>query len=185
MTEEIKRRIKIFENVLNKVPEIVYAGDPVLRQQAKEVSFDEGVRIAKQMEGVLLRTREITGFGRGLAAPQVGINKAVFVTCVNDETGVFINPKIVEKSDSTNFYKELCLSAGIVAADVERAEWIVMEWTDVEGVKHSEKFDSFLSRLYQHEEAHLRGRLNLDDACDGSIEFLTFDPLEEKLRQSR
>jgi len=73
----------------------------------------------------------------------------------------------------------------VVAADVERAEWVVVEWTDEKGEKHSEKFDGFLARLYQHEEAHLRGRLNLDDARDGGIEFLTFNPLEEKLRNSR
>lgn len=185
MIEEIKKRIKIFEEVLEKVPEITYAGNPTLRQQAGEVSVEEGLNIAKRMEDVLLRCRAITGYGRGLAAPQIGENKTVFITYVNDVAEVFINPKIIEKSDTTNFYKELCLSVGIIAADVERAEWIIMEWTDAEGNKYSEKFDGFLARLYQHEEAHLCGRLNLDDAADGGIEFLTFDPLQEQIRTKR
>jgi len=72
-----------------------------------------------------------------------------------------------------------------MAADVERPEWIVMEWTDEEGKRHREKFDGFLARLYQHEEAHLRGKLNLDEADEGGIEFACFDPLKEKLRKSR
>lgn len=184
MTEEIKKRVKVFEEVLTKVPEIVYAGNPILRQQAKEVSVEHGIEIAKRMEDILLRTRDITGFGRGLAAPQIGENKSIFITYVNDTVEIFINPKITEKSEAVNFYKELCLSAGVITADVERAEWIIMEWTDVEGTKHSEKFDGFLARLYQHEEAHLRGRLSLDDALDGGIEFLVFNPLEEKLRNT-
>ena len=77
------------------------------------------------------------------------------------------------------------MSAGIVATDVERPEWIVMEWTDKDGVRRSEKFDGFNARLYQHEEAHLRGRLNLDDAAPGGIQFVTFDPLKEQLRDIR
>lgn len=185
MTEEIKKRLKVFEEVLEKVPEITYAGNSVLRQQTTEVSLAEGLEIAKRMEDVLLRYRAITGAGRGLAAPQIGENKAVFVTYADGKTEVFINPKITENSPTTNFYKELCMSAAVVAADVERAEWIVMEWTDAEGNQRSEKFDGFLARLYQHEEAHLRGRLNLDDAADGGIEFLTSNPLEEKLRDTR
>jgi len=60
-----------------------------------------------------------------------------------------------------------------------------MEWIDNNGIKRSEKFDGFRSRLLQHEEAHLRGRLNLDDAVFGGIEFITFDPLKEQLRDTR
>lgn len=141
--------------------------------------------IAKKLENVLLKYREITGWGRGLAAPQIGENKSVFITYLDNQVAVFINPKIVEKSYSTNFYKELCMSTGVVAADVERPEWVIMEWVDENGVQKSEKFDGFKARLYQHEEAHLRGRLNLDDAVSGSIEFVTFDPLKEQLRDTR
>ena len=72
-----------------------------------------------------------------------------------------------------------------MAADVERPEWITMEWTDNDGEKHKEKFEGFLARLYQHEEAHLRGIVNLDEAAPQGIEFATFDPLREQLRKTR
>ena len=185
MSQDIKQKVKIFETILDKVPEIRYAGDLVLRQTTSPATLEEGLEIGKRMESVLLKYREITGLGRGLAAPQIGKSKSVFITYLDNQFEVFINPKILEKSNKTNFYKELCMSAGIIATDVERPDWIVMEWMDKKGTTKSEKFDGFKARLYQHEEAHLRGRLNLDDAVSGGIEFVTFDPLKEKLRDTK
>lgn len=185
MTEQLVNKVRAFEPILRKFPEVRYAGDPVLRQAAEEVSVDEGVSIGRQLGEVLVRYRKEVGYGRGFAAPQIGIGKAVFVTFVDDELQIFINPKITEKSKETNFYRELCLSSGIMSVDTERPEWIVMEWTDDKDKRHSEKFDGFLARLCQHEEAHLQGKLNLDEAAEGGIEFALFDPLKEQLRKSR
>lgn len=185
MKEALLERVKGFERTLEKFPEVRYAGDPVLRQIAEEVSVQEGAELGKFLGEVLLRYREVVGYGRGFAAPQIGENKAVFVTFVENQLQTFINPKITERSEGTNFYRELCLSSGIMSADVERSAWIVMEWIDVGGQSHKERFDGFLARLYQHEEAHLRGKLNLDEAVDGGIEFMLFDPLKEQLRDKR
>lgn len=185
MSKEVKNLITSFGVVLENFPEVRYVGDPVLRQSCEEVRVEEGVELGKRLGEVLMRYREAVGYGRGFTAPQIGENKAVFVTFVDDKIQTFINPKIVEKSEETNFYKELCLSSGIMSSDVERSEWIVMEWIDENGEQKKEKFDGFLSRLYQHEEAHLRGVLNLDEACDGGIEFATFDPLKEQIRKTK
>ena len=185
MIEAIKERIRKFEQILDKFPEVRYAGDPVLRQVSEEVSPEDGILIGKKLGEILMRYREEVGYGRGFAAPQIGENKAVFVTFVDGKLVIFINPKIIQRSTETNFYKELCLSSGIMAADTERSEWIVMQWIDVDGKHHEERFDGFLARLYQHEEAHLRGKLNLDEAVDGGIEIHLFDPLKEQLRKTR
>ncbi len=178
-------KIQTFKTALEQIPEICYAGDFILRESVSAVSLEDGLEIAKKLEIVLLRYREITGWGRGLAAPQIGEGKAVFITYIDDKVDIFLNPKIIEKSDKTNFYKEVCMSVGVLAADVERPDWIVMDWTDETGNKHSEKFDGFKARMYQHEEAHLQGRLNLDDAIAGGIQFVDFDPLKEQLRYNR
>jgi len=185
MREVIKERLVTFNRVLDEIPEVRYVGDPILRQQAEQVEVSEGKTIGNQLGKVLAHYREIAGIGRGLAAPQIGLNKSVFVTFVDDKLQTFINPEIVKKSPETNFYKELCLSSGIMAADVERPEWVIMKWTDVKGIVHEEKIEGFLARLYQHEEAHLRGIVNLDQAVPQGIEFTTFDPLKEQLRKKR
>lgn len=182
MIKEIEGLVTKFGGILKDFPEVRYAGDPVLREVAQNVTIEEGVTIGLRLGEILMRYRKVVGYGRGFAAPQIGENKAVFVTFVNDKLQIFINPKIVEKSETTNFYRELCLSSGIMSADVERSEWIVMEWIDENNKKHKERFDGFLSRIYQHEEAHLRGIINLDEATRGGIEFATFDPLKEQLR---
>lgn len=185
MSKELNDLVARFGNVLKDFPEVRYAGDPVLRQPAQEVSIEEGVNLGKKLGEILIRYRKAVGYGRGFAAPQIGENKSVFVTFVDDKLQIFINPKITAKSVDTNYYREFCLSSGIMAVDTERPESIIMEWRDEKGEGHSEKFGGFLARLYQHEGAHLRGILNLDEACSGGIEFATFDPLQEKLRQSR
>lgn len=183
MKKTLKEMISIFIKVLDKIPEIRYAGDPVLRKQAKIVNISEGKTIGNRLGKILLQYRKITGIGRGLAAPQIGLNKLVFVTFIDNKLQTFINPKIIKKSIVTNFCRELCLSSGIMAADVERSEKITMEWIDEKGKKQSKEFDGFLARLYQHEEAHLRGKLNLDEAAEKGIEFALFDPLKETLRE--
>lgn len=185
MAREIIDLLSSFQNTLQQFPEVRYAGDPILRTPTEEVSIEEGIELGKKLGDTLIRYRKTVGYGRGFAAPQIGENKSVFVTFVDDELQTFINPKIIDRSPQTNHYKELCLSSGIMSADVERSEWIVMEWFDDNGEKHTEKFDSFLARLYQHEEAHLRGIINLDEASHGGIEFALFDPLQEKLRTTR
>ena len=174
--------MKEFSRVLDMFPEVRYVGDPVLRCIVQEVSLESGLVVGQRLGEVLLRYRNEVGYGRGFAAPQIGESKAVFVTFVDDELQTFINPRIIETSSETTYYRELCLSSGIMSADVKRPEWIVLEWVSSQGIQQRERFDGFLARLYQHEEAHLRGKLNLDEAIEGGIEFALFDPLKEELR---
>ncbi len=185
MQEMLGRRIDAWVEVLKRLPEVRYAGDPVLRQVANEVGVEEGRALGEKLGRVLIEYRQIAGYGRGFAAPQIGVGEAVFATYIDNQVQIFINPKIVERATETNFYRELCLSSGIMAADTERPEWVVMEWTSPDGQSHKERFDGFLARLYQHEEAHLRGKLNLDEAAPGGIELALFDPLKEQLRKIR
>jgi peptide deformylase len=170
------------KEVLSACPELTFVGDPILRSKCTEVTLEEGLEIAKQLEKVLLKHREITGYGRGFAAPQIGLSKRVFVTFVNDKFTVYVNPIITESSETTNFYRELCLSSGCLWADVERPIWVVIKYLNEAGKETEEKAEGFLARLLQHEYDHLQGIVNLDKAVEGSIEFVTKDPLKETLR---
>ena len=183
---DIKDRIKelndTFKKILEEIPELVFIGDKVLRQKTVEVSFDEGIQISNRLKIALAKYREITGIGRGLAAPQIGENKSVFVAFVDDQFKTYINPKIVKKSEENNLFRESCLSCGYLSVDVKRPRSITIEYTSEAGTTETEEVDGILARLLQHEYDHLEGILNIDKAEPSSIEFMINDPAKEQLR---
>lgn len=181
-TKTIKTEVNQFSRILDTFPEIRYLGDPVLRAKTSEVSLKEGTEIGKKLGDTLINYRKLVGYGRGLAAPQIGLSRSVFVTYVNDEVQTYINPRIIKFSDEKNLYRELCLSCVMMWADVKRYASIVMQWTDSKGQLQEQEATGTLARLWQHEEAHLRGIPNLDRAEPGTMEFALSDPLQEKLR---
>ena len=182
MNQEIFRKTKQFEILLLKFPEFRYIGDPILRISTRPVEISEGIVIGKELGDVLIRYRKLVGYGRGLAAPQMGLSKSVFVMYVNDRIQMFINPEIIDRSAGKNYYRELCLSCGMMWGDVKRSSKITMKWVDETGVEKQEKAEGVIARLWQHEYDHLQGIVNLDRVKPGSIGFITSDPLLEKLR---
>lgn len=170
------------KQVLQDVPDLKYVGDDCLRKKTHHVTMAEGMDIGKKLGEMLLAYRNITGWGRGLAAPQIGMNTSVFVTFVADKLETYINPEIIQRSQEKNLYRELCISSGLMWGDVERPQSITLRWLDVEGNQHVETFDGVMARLLQHESDHLEGIMNLDIALRGTVEFALRNPLEEVLR---
>ncbi len=181
--QTVKQLVDNFKKILEECPEVVYVGDRILRQKTMEVTLEEGLEIGNKLKIVLEKYRTVTGFGRGLAAPQIGESKSVFVTFVNDVHKIYINSKIIHTSEKSNLYRETCLSCGFVSVDVKRPESVTVEYLDENGVTKTEEADSFLARLLQHEYDHLNGIVNLDRAEPASIELMTSDPLKEELRE--
>ncbi len=179
--EQIQDRLLKVQVVLKEFPQFKYLGDPILRTPTEPVEDNEGIKIGRELGEVLIKYRNLTGMGRGLAAPQIGINKSVFVTYLDNKVQTYINPKIIQFSEQTNFYKELCLSSLMMWAKIKRPSTMEMEWTDEAVLKQKREFDGVLARLLQHEEDHLRGVCNLDRATGGTIEIQLDDPLQEKL----
>jgi len=147
--EIIIDKIKTFQRVLEEFPEIKYLGDPILRMKTETAGIKEGKQIGQRLGETLVRYRKLTGMGRGLAGPQIGLDKSVFVTFVDNNLQIYINPMITGRSNSSNYYRELCISSGIMGADVRRSEEITLEWTDENGNSHKQKFDGFMARLLQ------------------------------------
>jgi len=168
---------------LKKIPSIVYIGHPVLRQKTKKVPVQEGRVIALKLRKVLLRYRKIAGVGRGIAAPQIGVSKSVFVTYIGDMFQTYVNPRVIKYSRSHNYFRESCLSARELWCDVKRPESVTMEWTDEFGKQQIKKFIGFDARLIQHEYDHLQGFVCIDRAQRGSIAYCTSDITKEKLRK--
>ena len=163
-------------------PDFRFLGDPILRIPSEKVNVEKGREIGERLGDILVKYWKKNGFGRGLAAPQIGESKRVFVTYLKDKIQIYINPEIIWNSDKTNFYREFCLSNGPIWGDIERPASITMRWTDINGEQQEKTVDDFLARCWQHECDHLDGIVCLDKAVLGTIGFATSSPLAEKLR---
>ena len=100
--------------------------------------------------------------GRGLAAPQVGAMKRVFVMDATWKTGarspmVFINPAILDQAGQTACADEGCLSIPGILVPVTRPVWVDLTWTTPEGETARRRFDGFAALCVQHEFDHLNG----------------------------
>ena len=135
-------------------------GDPVLRQRAAEVT-DIDAKLARLAEDMIATMYEAPGLG--LAAPQVGVQKRLFVYDLHDEQGpkVLVNPTITEARGEWA-YEEGCLSVPDLSWEIVRAKEVHLTGVDLEGNEVSLEADELLARLFQHELDHLDGILLLE-----------------------
>ncbi len=147
-------------------------GDPVLRQRAREVEDIDG-RLA-QLAGDMTETMYAAP-GVGLAAPQVGVQKRIFVYDVNDDEGprTVVNPVISEARGEWT-YEEGCLSVPGLAWPIVRPKEVHLTGYDLQGNEISIEADEFLARVFLHEVDHLDGVL--------LVERLDEDQRREALR---
>lgn len=105
--------------------------------------------------------------GRGLAAPQVGVLKRVFVMDAGWKEGdmvplACINPEIVEVSEETASGPEGCLSIPGVTAQVRRPVRVRIAFTDLSGTRQERDFEGSEAIVAQHEYDHLEGLVHFD-----------------------
>ena len=137
--------------------DIVTLGDDVLREKAAVIADinEEIADLAAKMIEIL-----DTGIGVGLAGPQVGVAKRIFVTkAPGDIARVFINPEIIFTSQEQGKYEEGCLSIPGVYADVIRPLAVSIQAWNLKGKPFRIDNDEFLARIVQHENDHLNGIL--------------------------
>jgi len=134
-------------------------GDPVLRTAAAEVTDIDG-KVVKLAQDMLETMYEAPGLG--LAAPQVGVGKRLFVYDLDpDERAaphVLVNPRIVE-SDGEWAYHEGCLSIPGLSFEIIRPKVVHLVGLDLDGNEVSVEADELTARLFQHELDHLDGVL--------------------------
>lgn len=140
--------------------QIVTEGDEVLRKVCREVGqLDERLQI---LIDDMLQTM-YASHGVGLAAPQVGVLRRLFVMDIQDGSGPFvmINPKIISTQGS-QISHEGCLSIPGRWGDVERPASLVMEATDREGRPIALEANGYMAVCACHEYDHLDGILFRD-----------------------
>ena len=134
-------------------------GDPVLRAAAAEVTDIDG-KIVKLAHDMLETMYEAPGLG--LAAPQIGVGKRLFVYDLDPEERaapqVLVNPRIVE-SDGEWTYQEGCLSIPGLSFEIVRPKVVHLVGLDLDGNEVSVEADELTARLFQHELDHLDGVL--------------------------
>lgn len=130
-------------------------GDPVLKTVAAQVSDVDGklVSLTERMFTIMYEAP-----GIGLAAPQIGIQKQVFVWDIDDDPRVILNPTIVESSGEW-VYEEGCLSIPGVYVEIVRPRNVLVRGVTLEGTEIEFEADDLLARLFQHEIDHLNGVL--------------------------
>ena len=133
-------------------------GDPVLRSKAAEVT-DDAHSLQRLVDGMLETMYEAPGVG--LAAPQIGIPKALFVADVGEGPFVMVNPEIVDLSGSWTF-DEGCLSVPGYYWPITRPGYCKARGTDIHGNEVIYEGEELMGRVLQHEIDHLNVLLLLE-----------------------
>ena len=134
-------------------------GDPVLKTKAAEVADVNGkiVRLVDDMFDTLYDSDS----GIALAAPQIGVQKQIFVWDVDDQQMAIINPQIVESSGEW-VYDEGCLSIPGLYVEMLRPNHVLVRGLTVDGDEIEIEASELMGRLFQHEIDHLHGVLMFD-----------------------
>jgi peptide deformylase len=130
-------------------------GDPVLRHRAAEVTDIDG-SLAKLADDMIATMYDAPGVG--LAAPQVGVQKRIFVYDAGEGPRTIINPTIVD-SDGEWTYEEGCLSIPGLSFELMRPARVHLVGLDLDGNEVSIEADELEGRAFQHEVDHLDGVL--------------------------
>ena len=134
-------------------------GDPVLKTKAAPITDVDG-KLARLVDDMFTTLYE-SDLGIALAAPQIGVQKQVFVWDLEGEQQVIFNPEIVE-SDGEWVYEEGCLSIPGLYVEIVRPKTVLVRGVDLDGNPGEWEADEIEARMFQHELDHLNGVLMFD-----------------------
>lgn len=152
-----------------------------LREESRPMSES----LLRTEEYALLRERMLQTVqnpeaeGVGIAAPQVGVRRAMIAVQRFDKEGepfeFFLNPEIIERIGEKADGGEGCLSVPELYGNVSRWQHILLRYRDEQWVEHTEHIEGFTAVIFQHEVDHLSGRLFID--------YLSAEGLEEPIAE--
>ncbi len=146
---------------------LIWPDSNLSKRSAPIEVVDESIRA---LASDLIATMEYEGNSAGLAAPQIGIHKRIFIVDIppvdNDGNGTngpeaFINPEFILK-EGTLRWEEACMSIPGERGWITRSSRVIMRYLDLNGqLQEREAFD-YLAGCFQHETDHLDGKLWID-----------------------
>lgn len=148
-------------------------GDPVLTRRA--IAVDRVTKDERRLIDNMFETMEAAD-GAGLAAPQIGVSKRIFVFRRSDEVHALINPKILRREGS-KIGDEGCLSIPGAQAKVERAAKVLIAGRDEKGKAiewecEDGEEQGRAGAAVQHELDHLDGILYVHKCVPGTLSWL-------------
>lgn len=170
------------------VRKVLQLGDPALRQKAAHVASPTA-RAIRGLVGDLADTlahwRAETGYGRGIAAPQIGVlQRVIFLKLPGAAPWSLINPEIVRRGEEKVVVWDACLSFLSIFMQVERHREITVRYQTLEGetVEVDAGAENDLAELLQHEIDHLDGILAIDRVIDVKT-IVTREEFEKRYRE--
>jgi peptide deformylase len=151
---------------------LLQLGDPLLREKSLPVddpTSQEIQDLVTDLADTLAHWRFSTGYGRGIAAPQIGVlQRVIFLKLPGVEPWPLINPEIVDRSKEKIIVWDACLSFLSIFMQVERRRRITVRYQNPSGehLEFEAGDDRNLSELLQHEIDHLDGILAIDRVFD-------------------
>ncbi len=160
---------------------IVQEGASSLRERSTPVEKSEfGTPALKKLVADMVKALDGEHDGVALAAPQIGINKRIFIVRYDRmlppeapdapkrpaDVGVFINPEIIKSSKRRTGMEEGCLSVRGTYGRTLRYERATVRAYDENGKVFERGGGGVLAQAFQHEIDHLNGMLFIDHATD-------------------
>jgi peptide deformylase len=143
------------------VRDILYLGNPKLYEESSKVKREELEDLKSVIEDLadtLMEFRDEYGWGRAIAAPQIGVMKRIVYMHVNEPV-VLINPVIKLRSRRKTLVWDDCMSCPDLLVQVKRYRRCKVEYRDGNWQKRSMYLEGKLATLMQHEVEHLQGIL--------------------------
>jgi peptide deformylase len=153
---------------MKTVDDILKLGDPRLYEVCDPVQKEELPMVKQWVNDLHEAMEDIRakyGFGRGIAAPQLGIMKRLFYLNL-DRPYVIINPEIVNPSEEVFELWDDCMSFPNLFVKVKRHQSLTLEYIDENWEKQTWTVKGAISELIQHEYDHLDGILCTMRAID-------------------
>jgi peptide deformylase len=168
---------------------VLQLGDPLLRTMCVPVedpASGETHDLVQDLADTLAQWRSQTGYGRGIAAPQIGVlRRVIFLKLPGAAPWPLINPEIIERSAETIIVWDACLSFLSIFMQVIRHRTITVRYQNLVGetVEFEASEDCNLSELLQHEIDHLDGILAIDRVIDTKT-ICTREEFEKRYRDA-
>ena len=148
--------------------EILLLGDPRLYEIAEEVEKEELESLKPvftDMFDCIKAIRRDYGFGRAIAAPQIGVRKRL-ICILTDRPYVIINPALEFLGDDTMELMDDCMSFPNLLVRVRRYRHCILHYRDENWLEQTMRIDDDMAELIQHEYDHLDGILATMRAID-------------------